>query len=115
MKQPVNADTPVESDTYFPSELLLAHLDTTLQKNDEPAFMSELRRMVKAHGGFATVAQETGINRTALYNVLSARHDPKLSTLMRLLPALGLRLSLKRLGVGKQGPLKGGGQRYSRP
>ena len=101
---PATADKPAaSSEAQVPSERLLVHLDTALEQNDEPAFMNELRRIVKAHGGFASIAQETGINRTALYNVLSARHDPELSTIIRLLPALGLRLSLKRLGDRKRG------------
>jgi probable addiction module antidote protein len=74
----------------------LAHLDAVLEQNDMPALMSALRQIVKEQGGFEAVAQRTGLNRTALYNIVSARHDPRLSTILRLLPGLGLRFSLKR-------------------
>jgi probable addiction module antidote protein len=87
--------------TQFPeapaaSQPPVAHLDAALERNDMPALMSALRQIVKERGGFEAVAQRTGLNRTALYNIVSARHDPRLSTILRLLPGLGLRFSLKR-------------------
>ncbi len=78
------------------SEILFSLLEVALERNDEPAFLNVLKAIVKAQLGFSAAAEKTGINRTALYRSLSARHDPKLSTVMRLLPALGLRLSMKR-------------------
>src|SRR5689334_22966296 len=78
------------------SSELLNLMDIALDRSDERAFISALRIIVKAQLGFGEVAQQTGLNRTALYNVLSGEHDPRLSTIMRLLPALGLRFSLQR-------------------
>jgi probable addiction module antidote protein len=84
------------SEIPYASEPPLSHLDTALERNDQAAFLNALRQIVKARGGFTALAQKTGLNRSALYNIVSGKHDPKLSTVMRLLPALGLRLSLKR-------------------
>jgi probable addiction module antidote protein len=97
MNRPDTAATPPASlGPPCSSEPPLSYLDTALERNDEAAFMNALRQIVKARGGFTAVAQKTGLHRTALYKLVSARHDPKLSTVMRLLPGLGLRLSLKR-------------------
>ena len=82
-------ETPVASQPH------LAHLDAVLERNDMPALMSALRQIVKEQGGFEAVAQRTGLSRTALYNIVSATHDPRLSTILRLLPGLGLRFSIK--------------------
>jgi probable addiction module antidote protein len=78
------------------SQTLLRRLEAALERNDEPAFLNVLKAIVKTQLGFAAAAESAGINRTALYKSLSAKHDPKLSTVMRLLQPLGLRLSLKR-------------------
>jgi len=60
------------------------------------------------HGGFRAIARETTLNRTALYRLLSSDGDAKLSTLLALLPPLGMRLSLKRLRGPKRASQKEG-------
>jgi probable addiction module antidote protein len=40
-----------------------------------------------------TVAKDAGITREALYRALSANGDPRLSTLVSVLDALGIQLS----------------------
>ena len=41
------------------------------------------------------IAKEAGVTREALYKALSERGDPKLSTLLGVLKALGVQLSTK--------------------
>lgn len=51
---------------------------------------------VIAHAlGMTTIARKAGVTREALYKALSEKGDPKLSTLLGVMKALGLRLSVQ--------------------
>ncbi|MNL72049.1 hypothetical protein D3C87_1972950 [compost metagenome] len=54
--------------------------------------------MAEAYGGLALVAQEAGITREALYRALSPTGNPTLKTLLAVLHALGMRLSVAPAG-----------------
>lgn len=56
-------------------------------------FLVGLRNLVEVRGGFAAVAKASGISREHLYRMLSLGGNPRLSSLNRLLSALGIRLS----------------------
>jgi probable addiction module antidote protein len=45
--------------------------------------------------GMTSIAKEAGVTREALYKALSEDGDPKLSTLLGVLKALGVQLSAK--------------------
>ena len=53
-----------------------------------------LRDVAEAHGGLAAIAQEAGITREALYRALSPNGNPTLKTLLAVLHAVGMRLSV---------------------
>ncbi|MNV38165.1 hypothetical protein D3C71_1297110 [compost metagenome] len=53
-----------------------------------------LRDVAEAYGGLGLVAQEAGITREALYRALSPTGNPTLKTLLAVLHALELRLSV---------------------
>ena len=53
-----------------------------------------LRDVAEAYGGLATVAQEAGVTREALYRALSPSGNPTLKTLLAVLHAVGMRLSV---------------------
>ena len=72
-----------------------ALLDTALRRQDIAAFLDALNVLVKAQG-YAAVAQKTGLNRTALYKAMSPLASPRIHTIVALLSALDLRLSVKR-------------------
>ena len=80
---------------YASSELAAAKLDVALGSEDMKAFMTELAQIIKARGGYTTAARAAGLNRTALYKIVSAEGNPALNTLVGLLTPLGLRLSIK--------------------
>jgi probable addiction module antidote protein len=46
--------------------------------------------------GMASVAEEAGVTRPALYKSLAETGDPQLSTLLGVVKALGLRLAIQR-------------------
>ena len=78
-------------------------LDAALSEREPEAFVHLLKEVVKARGGFTAVGRTTGLNRTALYRTLSADGDPRLNTLIVLLPVVGLRLAVEPLDKSDSG------------
>ena len=72
--------------------LAAEYLNASLAEGDQAAFLLALRDVAKARGGFSEVARQTGLNRVALSRSLSARGNPELHSLNRILEASGLRL-----------------------
>jgi probable addiction module antidote protein len=76
----------------FAAEYLRAALEDT----DEPSvLLIALRRVAEARGGIAKVAKAAGIERESLYRALSARGNPRLSTLVAVTKAVGLKLTVE--------------------
>ena len=73
-----------------------AYLDAALEEGDRDVFLLALRDVAQARlGGMSELAQQSGLNREALYRTLSATGNPELASLDKLLQALGLRLSVE--------------------
>lgn len=74
----------------------LEYLDACLDDTEHPeTFLLGLRDVAKAWG-FSGFAIETGLNRESLYRMLSEKGNPSFSSLLTILDALDLRLSVKR-------------------
>ena len=54
-----------------------------------------LRRVAEARGGVAKVAKAGAIERESLYRALSADGNPRLSTLVAVTKAMGLKLTVE--------------------
>jgi probable addiction module antidote protein len=82
----------LREDPEFAAEYLKAALEDT----DEPkVLLVALRRITEARGGFAKVAKAAGIERESLHRALSARGNPRLSTLVAVMNAIGLKLTVE--------------------
>jgi len=78
-------------DPAFAAEYLRA----ALEDQDEPQILLiTLRQLAKAHG-IAKVAKAAGIERESLYRALSARGNPRFSTLAAVARAIGLRITVE--------------------
>ncbi|MGA7301002.1 MAG: addiction module antidote protein [Candidatus Sulfotelmatobacter sp.] len=76
----------------FAAEYLKAALGDT----EEPRILLiALRRIAEARGGIAKVAKAAGIERESLYRALSAKGNPRLSTLVAVTKAVGLKLTVE--------------------
>jgi probable addiction module antidote protein len=53
-----------------------------------------LRSIAEAFGGLAAVAASAGISRESLYRALSPKGNPTLKTLLAVVNAVGLRLTV---------------------
>lgn len=82
----------LRADPAFAAEYLRA----ALEDDDEPrVLLVALRQIVQARGGVAKVAEEAGVKRESLYRALSAKGNPRLTTLMAVAKAVGLRLTVE--------------------
>ncbi len=72
------------------------YLKAALEDTDEPeVLLIALRQIAEARGGIAKVAKAAGIERESLYRALSPRGNPRLSTLIGVMKAVGLRLTVE--------------------
>lgn len=82
----------LRNDPEFAAEYLRA----ALEEEDEPrVLLVALRRIAEARGGIARVAKIAGVERESLYRALSAKGNPRLSTLAAVAKAMGLRLTVE--------------------
>lgn len=58
----------------------------------DPAFIQDSLGMVARARGMTQLARETGLSRQALYRALSREGGAELSTIVKVMAALGLRL-----------------------
>lgn len=71
------------------------YLKAAMEESDEPRVLLIALRHVAQARGIATVAKAAGIERESLYRALSARGNPRLSTLFAVAKAVGLKLTLE--------------------
>jgi probable addiction module antidote protein len=78
-------------------EAIAAYLNEAIASND-PAFIADSLGVVARARGMTKVARDAGLSRESLYRALSPDGNPELSTLLRVLDVLGLRLSVRPAG-----------------
>jgi probable addiction module antidote protein len=80
-------------------ELAVQYLKAAMESLDDPderaGGLLALRTVAEAYGGLGAVAAEAGISRESLYRALSPKGNPTLKTLLAVLKAVGLRLSVE--------------------
>jgi probable addiction module antidote protein len=75
-------------------EDIAAYLDEVFADGDE-ALIAEALGVIARSKGMARIADETDLARPSLYRALSASGNPELATFLKVLKALGLRLSVE--------------------
>ena len=70
-----------------------AYVEAVLELDDPAALLVALRQVAKAHG-MAEVARRADVGEKSLFRALSENGNPTISTLHKVLPAVGLRLSV---------------------
>lgn len=74
-------------------EAIAAYLEAALEDGEPHVVAMALGNIARAKG-MTSVANDAGITREALYKSLSEKGDPKLSTLLGVIKALGLRVTI---------------------
>jgi probable addiction module antidote protein len=72
------------------------YLKAAMEEADDPeVLLIALRQVAEARGGLAKVAKAAGIERESLYRALSPRGNPRFSTLIGVMKAVGLKLTVE--------------------
>ncbi len=85
----------LRADRTLAVEYLKAALESLDDPDDRAAGLLALRTVAEAYGGLGAVASDAGISREALYRSLSPSGNPTLRTLLAVLKAVGMRLSVE--------------------
>lgn len=85
----------LRADRELAIEYLKAALESVDSPDDRSGALLALRTVAEAYGGLGSVAAQAGINRESLYKALSAKGNPTLKTILAVLKAVGMRLSIE--------------------
>jgi probable addiction module antidote protein len=90
---------PYDPAEYLDSdEAIEAYLQESLNialEDSNPSFLTEALGAVARARGMSQIAQASGLSRESLYKSLSAGGNPEFATVLRVMQALGLKLSIK--------------------
>jgi probable addiction module antidote protein len=101
MKHSNIASRPYDSANYLTDdESIAAYIEDVLESGDS-ALVSHALGVVARAKGMAQIAREAGVSREHLYRALSSEGNPEFSTVLKVLTALGLRLSVESTNTSK--------------
>ena len=87
--------TPWDSAEFLDTpERIAAYIEAVFEEGD-PAFITHALGIVARAKGMSQVARDVGVTREALYKALTSTGDPKLSTFLGVLKALGMKVTAK--------------------
>ena len=85
---------PFDVADYLTDDETIAEFLTDALESDDPRYIAKaLGAVARARGGMAELAKNTGMSREALYRALSDTGNPELGTALKVMHALGVRLS----------------------
>jgi len=89
--------TKWDASEYLDSpEAITAYIEAAFEDGHPAVITNALGNVARAKG-MTQVARDAGVTREALYKALSSEGDPRLSTLVGVLKALGVGLSTRKL------------------
>lgn len=71
-------------------------LSDAVADGDARYIAAALGAVARAHGGISQLARNTGLHRQTLHKALSEEGNPTLDTVIKVLDALGLRMTIER-------------------
>jgi len=90
----MNKLVPVEAADYLDDEETIAeYLTAALEDPNPDVFLAAVRDVARARG-ITQLARDAGLGRESLYKALSPGSKPRYDTILKLLNALGVKLSV---------------------
>lgn len=87
--------TQFDAADYLDSdEAVAAYLTAALEDDDPDLFLTALKDVARARG-MSQLAKDTGLGRESLYKALSPGAKPRYDTILRVVHALGVKLSAR--------------------
>ena len=84
----------LQRDKALTIEVLKIALESLSNPEERGGALLSFRAVAEAYGGLGAVAASAGISRESLYRALSPKGNPTLKTLLAVVNAVGLRLSI---------------------
>ena len=85
---------PWDPAEYIKTEAdVVAHLEAAFEDGD-PSIIADVLGAIARSQGMAKIAKKTGLGRESLYKSLSKSGNPELTTVLKVLHALGLKLTI---------------------
>ena len=78
---------------YLTTDEALAEYVSAALETGDPAFIADSLGIVARAKGMAKVARQAGLGRESLYKALSPGGNPEFATVLKVVEALGLRLT----------------------
>lgn len=95
-KASISHDEAIVRELRDNPEYAAEYLKAAIEESDEPqVLLIALRHLAEAKGGLAKVAKAAGIERESLYRALSSKGNPRLSTLVAVTKAIGMKLTVE--------------------
>lgn len=86
---------PFDAVDYLDNEDTIAeYLTAALEDSNPDVFLAAVRDVARARG-MAQLAKDAGLGRESLYKALTPGAKPRYDTILRLLQALGVKLSAR--------------------
>jgi probable addiction module antidote protein len=90
---------PYDSAEYLEDDKATAeYLDEAIKiamEDSDPSFLAVALGTVARARGMSQIAKEAGLSRESLYKALGADGNPEFGTILKVLQALGLKLSIE--------------------
>ena len=85
------------AETLRSPEEMAAYLEACIEEADgDAAFIAKALGDLARAKGMTQIARETGLSRESLYKALSGDRSPSFDTVLKVISALGLKLSASR-------------------
>jgi probable addiction module antidote protein len=95
-KPSISHDEAMKKQLRKDPDFAAEYLKAAMEDDENPGvLLIALRRVAEARGGVAKVAKAAGVERESLYRALSTRGNPRLSTLVAVTKAMGLKLTVE--------------------
>ena len=85
---------PWDSAAYLKTDQDIAYYLEAVFEDGDPALITHALGVIARAKGMTQIAQAAGLGRESLYKALSPDGNPALATVMKVVQALGLRLSV---------------------
>lgn len=87
--------TPFDPAEYLDTDLAIAVCLSDALETGDPAFVADALGVIARAKGMAQIAETADLSRESLYRTLSAKGNPQLGTVLKVIAALGLQLSAR--------------------
>jgi probable addiction module antidote protein len=94
---------PFDSAEYLENDQAIAeYLDEAMKiamEDSDPTFLAQALGTVARARGMSQIATAAGLSRESLYKALGAEGNPEFATILKVVQALGLKLSIQSQGT----------------